>query len=63
MHQTLSCGRGHLALEPSHYLKGDRCASVTVVYIQWTAVLMASLSVTSQASKFDSSGLKMSILP
>ena len=40
---TGPCGRGHLALEPS-IIKGDRCATARVAYIQWTAMLIAFLS-------------------
>ena len=47
-----------LGLGPSHYYKRDRCAGAPVVHRPVNCV-----SLTSQASIFDSSGFKVSILP
>ena len=55
---TGPCGRGHLALALLTVIKRDRYASPPVVDCQVNGV-----SLTSQASKFDNSGLKVSILP
>ena len=55
---TGPCGRCHLALALLTIIKRDRYASAPVVDRQVNGV-----SLTSQASKFDSSGLKVSILP
>ena len=55
---TGPCGRGHLALALLTIIKRDRYASAPVVDRQVNGV-----SLTSQASKIDSSGLKVSILP
>ena len=58
---TGPCGRGHLALALltiTTIIKRDRYASAPVVDRQ-----VSGVSLTSQASKFDSSGLKVSNYP